>query len=582
MPVTPDLPTAGPWRRMYAHTEPLASDVLHYAENCLIADPVKGGAAVVRGGVTPLGTAGAAGNPAASTVLCLFLFYTSAGTPILGRLVHDAAAGGAHIDTCDGRGWVAGAWTTVVSAAVLNAAGLNLAAVTEVFTCAFSGKIVFSESTNKPWTWDGTAAGGVVRLTNAPTAYGRPTVYYAKLFFIKNSDRLTLVWSEENQANTGYEAGGYNNAWTLTQTTSQPLEAIAGTNAALWYWRARSTGRILGAVTPTFQASGVHDDVSTSVGCVDHRSVVVVGASEDLWWYDQSSRVRCWAAGTIYDPTPMAPGQDAAPDPFGFASFTWSRLGPDSGGPTITAQAAAFTRPVRGGPGSGRTQVAFTVATGDMLLGEGGAFLLFDAETRSALGYVTIPTVGSFRHLTRGLAVSIDPANPPWVDGECLMFAASGVGGGANACFQYGVNDFYYDYLYSAGAWIGGDGSQQYQSHAITGALGHSPDVESVFDRIDLEVVAQLLLNTTPIIFQTSWISDEYPTAAAAAAAVAPQAQTLNQGAGYRRDARLAYGISTVTRWLRVRVSFNGPAQGLGLRLVRAWQRRLVRPPSAV
>jgi hypothetical protein len=72
------------------------------------------------------------------------------------------------------------------------------------------------------------------------------TVYYAKLFMLKR-DRKTIVWSEENQPNTGYEAGGYNNAWELTQTSNEPLTAIIGTNEALYYGRKTSVGAIRGA-----------------------------------------------------------------------------------------------------------------------------------------------------------------------------------------------------------------------------------------------------------------------------------------------------------------------------------------------
>lgn len=184
---------------------------------------------------------------------------------------------------------VAGVLARQVTTANLTTAAITLAATGRVFVTPFNGLLVFSDGVNTAFTWDGTAgAGGLVKLTNAPVFYGKPTVYYGKLMGIKNTERDTFVWSEENAANTGYEAGGFNNAWSLTQTGGGALYALLGANEGLYYWRSNHTGIIRGAVTPDFSSAGVHDDVSTSVGVTDPEAVCFAG--ERVWFGDPQGR----------------------------------------------------------------------------------------------------------------------------------------------------------------------------------------------------------------------------------------------------------------------------------------------------
>lgn len=127
----------------------------------------------------------------------------------------------------------------------------------------FADKLLVSDGVNVPWTWDGTT---FTALTGAPVAYGPPTVYYAKVFFIDSTDRATTMWSEENDPETGYDTGGYNNAWTLGQTDQDPLTRLVGTNYALIVFRARSTTAISGEVTTNFISSGTRDGISSKIG----------------------------------------------------------------------------------------------------------------------------------------------------------------------------------------------------------------------------------------------------------------------------------------------------------------------------
>jgi hypothetical protein len=171
-------------------------------------------------------------------------------------------------------------WTKQVTQANLTTAAITLSTSAQVYGCQFGNKYIFNDGINQPFAWDGTAgAGGLTKLTNAPTkCFGRPTVYYAKLFFIKDvaaagADRNTMVWSEENQPNTGYEAGGFNNSWPLVQMGQGGLYALLGLNDGLYYFRRTSIGVVRGAVNTDFRAAGVHDDVSLEHGTTSPRGV---------------------------------------------------------------------------------------------------------------------------------------------------------------------------------------------------------------------------------------------------------------------------------------------------------------------
>lgn len=172
-------------------------------------------------------------------------------------------------------------WTKRISTANLTGAGITLSATATCGCLTFTDQLIVNDSVNQPFMWDGTAGGGLTLLSNAPSkCYGVPTVYYGKLFFVKwvaTSDQSTIVWSEENTPNTGYEAGGYSNAWTLEQSGAGGIFALAGTNTGLYYLRERGIGVIRGAVTPTFTADGVHDSIASYEGTLIPWGVTRIG-----------------------------------------------------------------------------------------------------------------------------------------------------------------------------------------------------------------------------------------------------------------------------------------------------------------
>lgn len=191
--------------------------------------------------------------------------------------------------------WSTGVYTEVVTGANFATASITLSTTARCYAVTLNDKMIVSDGVNKPWTWDGTSgAGGLTSLTNAQVMYGQPTVYYAKLFGIKNTERSTIIWSNENDPTTGYESG-YNNAWRLSQTGSDPLFAIRGTNDALFYWRQRSVGAIRGAVDTTFATTGVLDAVSTLVGTRSPAGVCVY--NDKIYFPDEYGRPCAFAIG---------------------------------------------------------------------------------------------------------------------------------------------------------------------------------------------------------------------------------------------------------------------------------------------
>ncbi len=108
-------------------------------------------------------------------------------------------------------------------------------------------------------------------------AFGRPTIYAGSIFFVGKrvgttetsggtSVRTSIIWSEPNFPLVGYRQTGYDNVWELTQTSTEPIFALAGTNDTLYYFRAYSIGAVSGTPGINFQGTATHDVVSGNVG----------------------------------------------------------------------------------------------------------------------------------------------------------------------------------------------------------------------------------------------------------------------------------------------------------------------------
>lgn len=244
-----------------------------------------------RPGFAVAGAQGGASNKRTGQLVCQFTKL--AGTEYTVRII-----GGQGIQTYN---WSTSTWTTVVSVANLTTASITLSETARIYAVTFADKLVISDGTNTPFTWDGTSgAGGLTKLTNAPVFYGQPTVYYAKLFAIKSTERNVIVWSEEQDATLGYETSPYSNSWQLGQTDQEAIYEITGTNEALYFKRAFSVGSVSGAVTSEFSTTGSREGISETVGTLSPTG----GAYYDrrLWFIDALARPHVITPGGGVDP----------------------------------------------------------------------------------------------------------------------------------------------------------------------------------------------------------------------------------------------------------------------------------------
>jgi hypothetical protein len=285
-PIRQVLQTGGPgqpWVGMRDARETSAQqpDKVLLAQNLYLSKGGGGRAYTARPGFTPWG----ANFPA--DVQWSESWYRPSGV-----VVSLAVAGGA-IYRYD---WTAQSWVLAV-----NQATTGLATTGRVQFIPFAGGIVVNDRVNRPRFWNGTDGGGITVLSNAPVAWWG-WVQSAKLVFINAANRLEIQWSEEADPNTGYAAGGFNNAWELRQLGNAPLTAGIGRNGGMVVFRERSTFTILGEITTDFQSASTRSDVSDVIGtlspwalCATDSGIVFLdadarpfllpagGAPEPLW-----------------------------------------------------------------------------------------------------------------------------------------------------------------------------------------------------------------------------------------------------------------------------------------------------------
>ena len=200
-----------------------------------------------------------------------------------------AIAGGEIYKAVGFSGYAITSWTKLVSTANLTTAGATISATHRIRCVAGNDLLVISDGTNTPIQWDGSSgAGGVTVLSNCPVLYGQPTIHAGKLFGIKNAARFTFVWSEENDFTTGYEAGGYNNAWDFQQTSASPLSILIGSNAGLHVIRERGYSFVSGTVNADFVSAATTDAISATIGSMSPDGAAIyrdriVFVGSDLW-----------------------------------------------------------------------------------------------------------------------------------------------------------------------------------------------------------------------------------------------------------------------------------------------------------
>ena len=409
----------------------------------------------------------------------------------------------------------AGAYTNVVTSSNLSTASVTVPSGTH-YWCVFNNTVVFnpSDGTNKPWTWDGTSgAGGLTPLTNAPIAYGRPTVRSAKLFFIKYAERDTIAWSEEAAANTGYEAGGYSNVWKLGQSGTAPLYAIYGTNEGLYYFRLASIGVIRGEVNPDFVTSSTHDAVSRSVGTTSPAGVAAVDT--DLWFVDQFGIPNVLPAGG----SPVALLQEirsepTAAEPFGFDDVGWTRnVAPGSANVEVLAVPPLGSMPYR--------SVWFHVSASQPTAAR--AMLVCHAESRRALAWFV-----------------------PYFGAACSPYAGLYYDSSAGKVYPYVLQAsnavaFRWTDGYSDGDLNSSSTAQSTRYRVIGAPLGGNDLAEYQFDRLDTVASASGTTETMGVQLLTS----RRDTSSSVSTALTPVVGTSGS-----LD-RISVGFNQAGRWVR-------------------------------
>jgi len=290
---------AGPWKGVFNSKDPFddAPDLLVDARNVYIPDPDNASGVYARPGFV-LSNNGAA-------------IYTDATTfkgqgawthfELDGTTINFAVFGGKLFrqDTL---------WTDVTPVGVTIDGGI----ATRVYSADLGGTMAVTDGVHRPWVASSLAStpivGTYIDFDSAGTnwqAYGPPVVYGDSGFFVLTAvgsvaARIDIAWSEANDWTTGYQQTNFDNRWTLEQTGTQPIYALAATNVALYYFRARSIGAISGAVGPDLASTATHDLISNNVGTIAPQTVVQFGNT--IFFCDPVGRPWRFATGNAPEP----------------------------------------------------------------------------------------------------------------------------------------------------------------------------------------------------------------------------------------------------------------------------------------
>lgn len=184
---------------------------------------------------------------------------------------------------------------------------------TRVYFGSMGGVMAVNDGVNRPWVAsniDSTPVTGTYidfdSMGTAWVAFGPPVVFGGSGFFVLTSvnsvaARLDIAWSEPNDWTTGYQQTNFDNRWTLEQTGTTPIFALAPTNVALYYWRQRSIGSISGEVGPDLATTATHDAISTNVGTEAPQTIVQFG--DTIYFCDVLGRP--WAFNIGSAPRPI-------------------------------------------------------------------------------------------------------------------------------------------------------------------------------------------------------------------------------------------------------------------------------------
>lgn len=292
-PVPQQIVRLGPWKGVRDVGDGEQSpEFLQDAINGFFPDAQSGAHIPARSGFARMTASALTAGAGNNQVLCIHGITVAAGTHYLFVVQ----------DTKVYRQSGATSWTDVTPA------GISIAGNVRVHAVNYDDEIIFSDGVNRPWRATNLGStpitGTYIQVNTAADAWfarGQPTVYGGKLFFVVADIGGTkypsrIVWSEELNASTGYLQNGYTNSWDLVQTGSDKINAILGTNAALYYWRQYSIGAVFGAVSSDFSTASTHDAVSQEIGTLSSSMPIV--AKGYVWFLDADGNPHRFAVGS--------------------------------------------------------------------------------------------------------------------------------------------------------------------------------------------------------------------------------------------------------------------------------------------
>lgn len=183
---------------------------------------------------------------------------------------------------------------------------------TRVFFASMGGVLCVTDGVHRPWVGSDLdmtpIVGTYIDFDGSGTdwtAFGPPCVFGGSGFFILRTvdsvgARNDIAWSEPNDWTTGYQQTDFDNRWTLEQTGTTPLFALAPTNIALYYFRQRSIGAISGTVGPDLATTATHDAISTNVGTQSPQTIIQFG--DTIYFCDAIGRPWSFTLGSAPRP----------------------------------------------------------------------------------------------------------------------------------------------------------------------------------------------------------------------------------------------------------------------------------------
>lgn len=292
----------GPWSSTYTTDDPFDSgeDTLVDASNVYIQDTNAKSGVYARPGMD-LFNNGAAVTTSATT-------FRGQGT------INHTALDGTTYNFVVFNGKLFRADATFGAFTDVSPAGITISALvsTRVYGTSFANQLAITDGVNRPWLATNLGSspitGTYIDFDGSATtwaAFGPGRLYGGSIIWILSqynsvSARTDIAWSLPGDLSLGYQQPTYDFRWTLGQTDADPLYALYGTNAALFYWRENSIGAISGIPGPSFQSSHTDDAISKNVGTLAPQSIVAYGTT--IYFTDAIGR-----------PYRLVPGSDPEP-----------------------------------------------------------------------------------------------------------------------------------------------------------------------------------------------------------------------------------------------------------------------------